>query len=234
MLVSGRDGTMHSERPESGGILMDIIWHGQAAFTLKGKGATVVIDPFDPKIGLPWSKQSADILLMTHDHADHHYAAGVDAHFTAEGPGEYEVKDVSITGTRLFHDNQKGAERGVITAFTIEMDGLTICHLGDVGHELSGEQTEELSNCDVLMIPVGGHFTIDGQTAAAMASQLEPAIVIPMHYQLPGLQLGVELGGVEPFMKGLGKAEWHPQPSLKVTKDSLPSEMTVAVLEPRK
>lgn len=213
---------------------MDIIWYGQAAFSLKGKNATVVIDPFDPKIGLPWAKQSADILLMSHDHADHHYDQGVTAGFTAEGPGEYEVKDVAITGTRLYHDNQKGAERGVVTAFTLEIDGMTVCHLGDVGHDLSGEQAEELSNCDILMIPVGGHFTIDGQAAAKMVSQLEPSIVIPMHYQLPGLQLGTELATVEPFMKALGKEEWHAQPSLKATKDSLPSEMTVVVLENRK
>lgn len=213
---------------------MEIIWYGQAAFTLKGKNATVVIDPFDPKIGLNWTKQTADILLMSHDHADHHNAEGVEAGFTAEGPGEYEVKDVAITGTRLYHDNQKGAERGAITAFTIEMDGLTICHLSDIGHELSGEQIEELSNCDIALIPVGGHFTIDGQAAAKIVSQLEPSLVVPMHYQIPGLQIGVELAKVEEFMKALGKAEWQAQPNLKVTKESLPDEMAVIVLDNRK
>jgi L-ascorbate metabolism protein UlaG (beta-lactamase superfamily) len=212
---------------------MEITWFGQAAFSLKGKNATVVIDPFDPKIGLSWTKQSADILLMSHDHKDHHYAEGVSAGFSAEGPGEYEVKDVSITGTRLYHDNQKGAERGVNTAFTLELDGVTVCHLGDVGHELSGEQAEELSNCDILMIPVGGVYTIDGQAAAKMVSQLEPRIVIPMHYQLPGLQLSNELSGVEPFMKSLGQEQWQAQPNLKVTKDSLPAEMSIVVLEKR-
>ena len=213
---------------------MDIIWHGQAAFTIKGKNATVVIDPFDPKIGLPWNKQTADILLITHGHDDHHYDQGVDAGFSAEGPGEYEVKEVAITGTRLYHDNQKGAERGKITAFTLTIDGVTVCHLGDVGHDLSGDQTEELSNCNILMIPVGGVYTIDGQAAAKMVSQLEPNIVIPMHYQIPGLSLGNELTGVEPFMKAIGQEEWHAQPMLKVTKDSLPSEMQIVVLDPKK
>lgn len=213
---------------------MEIIWYGQAAFLLKGKNATVAIDPYDPQIGLKYPKQKADILLMSHDHADHHYAEGVEADFTAEGPGEYEVKDVSITGTRLYHDNHKGAERGVITAFTIELDGLTICHLSDVGHDLSGEQTEELSNCDVLLIPIGGHFTIDGQAAAKMVSQLEPSIVIPMHYQLPQLKAGdVTLDGLEPFIKALGKEDVQAQSSLKITKDALPAEMTITVLEAR-
>ncbi len=213
---------------------MDITWFGQAAFLLKSKTATVVIDPFDPSIGLPWTKQSADILLMTHDHKDHHYAEGVTAGFTAEGPGEYEVKDVPITGTRLYHDAQKGAERGKITAFTLELDGVTVCHLGDLGHELSGERIEELSNCDILMIPVGGHYTVDGAVAAKITSQLEPRIVIPMHYQLPGLSLSNELATVDPFMKALGKESWDTQPILKVTKDSLPAELTPVVLEPKK
>jgi L-ascorbate metabolism protein UlaG (beta-lactamase superfamily) len=228
----GIDGTIGKQY---GGYLhMDIYWFGQAAFSIKAKNATIVIDPFDPKIGLPWTNQIADILLMSHDHADHHYAQGVTAGFTAEGPGEYEVKDVAIAGTRLYHDAQKGAERGPITAFTLEVEGVTICHLSDLGHELSGEQIEELSSCDVLMVPVGGTYTIDAAAAAKIVGQLEPSVVIPMHYQLPGLQVGVELADVDDFMKALGIDQWTAQASLRVTKDSLPTEMTVSVLEPKK
>jgi L-ascorbate metabolism protein UlaG (beta-lactamase superfamily) len=175
-----------------------------------------------------------EILLMSHTHADHHHAAGVVAGFTAEGPGEYEVKEVSIAGTRLYHDAVKGAQRGVITAFTIAAEGLTVCHLSDLGHELTTEQIEMLQAPDVLLIPVGGHFTIDGATAAKVASQLEARLVIPMHYQLPGLTLPEQLEGLEPFMKALGQESWETLPSLKVTKDSLSEDMRVVVLEPRK
>lgn len=211
---------------------MDITWFGQSAFIIKGKNATVAVDPFGPEIGLKYPKQKADILLMTHEHQDHHFAEGVEAGFTAEGPGEYEVKDVSIVGTRVYHDNQKGAERGVVTAFSFVIDDITICHLGDLGHELSGEQIEELSNSNVLLIPVGGHYTIDATTAAKVAAQLEPSIVIPMHYKVPGLKIE-ELAEVEDFMKAMGKNDWQAQPNLKITKDSLPEELSVTVLEAR-
>lgn len=214
---------------------MEINWLGHAAFSIHTKSATIIIDPFEDKIGLKWQKRDADILLVTHEHFDHNNQAGVHAHFTAEGPGEYEVKEVAITGTRLFHDANKGADRGLITAYTIEAEGVTICHLSDLGHKLSGEQAEELSSVDILMVPVGGHFTIDGATAAEVVSQLEPRIVIPMHYQIDGLNVGETLDGLEPFMKALGQESWETRPSFKVgAKDAMPADMKVVVLEPRK
>ena len=212
---------------------MDITWLGHSSFKIKAKSATLVIDPFDPQIGLPWAKQSADILLMSHGHSDHHYAQGVDAGFTVDGPGEYEVKDVTITGVRVFHDPTNGSERGVNTAYSMLADGLTIVHLGDLGHELSAEQAEELTSPDVLMIPIGGHYTIDGSAAAKVVSQLEPRMVIPMHYATPELKLPAQLEGLEPFLKALGKEMPEVQPVLKVTKESLPDELKVVVLERR-
>src|SRR5690606_15736601 len=109
---------------------------------------------------------------------------------------------------RTYHDTSSGAERGVNTCYTFQVDGLTVCHLGDLGHKLSGEQAEELSGVDVLMVPVGGHYTIDGATAAEVVSQLEPQIVIPMHYQTPGLTLSTQLEEVNVFMKALGHEQW--------------------------
>jgi L-ascorbate metabolism protein UlaG (beta-lactamase superfamily) len=213
---------------------MEITWFGQAAFKLKTKTATIIIDPFDPSIGLAWPQQEADLLLMSHDHNDHHYAKGVVAGFTIDGPGEYEVRDVSVTGTRLYHDATKGSERGVITAYTLIVEGLTICHLSDLGHELTSEQAEDLANPDILMIPVGGHYTIDGAIAAKVVSQLEPRMVIPMHYQIPGLSLPTELADVDAFLAALGKEAGEVGPSLKVVKEALPEEMRLVVLEPRK
>ena len=213
---------------------MEITWLGHSAFSIQSKTAKIVFDPFDDSIGLPWKHRDADLLLISHEHHDHNNQAGVHADFVAEGPGEYEVKEVAVTGTRLYHDTSKGAERGNVTAYSVEVEGITVCHLGDLGHKLSGEQAEELSNADVLFVPVGGHFTVDGPTAAEVVNQLEPRIVIPMHYQIPGLSLGVELDGLEPFMKALGQEQWEARPSLKLTsKDSLPGEMKVVVLEPK-
>lgn len=214
---------------------MDINWLGHAAFSIQTKTASIIIDPFDEKIGLPWRKQDADVLLVSHEHFDHNNQAGVNAKFIAEGPGEYEVKEVAITGTQLYHDAVKGEQRGWVTAYTIEADNITVCHLSDLGHKLSGEQVEDLPSIDVLMIPVGGKFTIDGATAAEVVNQLEPQVVIPMHYAIPGLKIGEELDGFEPFMKALGKENWETQSSLKITsRDSLSGELKVVVLEPKK
>ena len=213
---------------------MDIFWLGQSAFRLKTKTATIIIDPFSPEIGLPWTKQPADILLMSHEHPDHHHQDGVEAGFTAEGPGEYEVKEVTIAGTRLYHDAVKGAERGPITAFSLVAENMTICHLSDLGHELQAEQVEALTGADVLMIPVGGVYTIDGAAAAKVISQLEPRIVIPMHYKIPGLSEQLPLESLDVFMKALGKEQGESLTSLRITKDTLPDEMRVVVLEPKR
>ncbi len=214
---------------------MEISWLGHSSFFIQTKTASIIIDPFDEKIGLPWRKRDADILLISHEHFDHNNQAGVNAQFTAEGPGEYEVKEVAITGTQLYHDAAKGEQRGRVTAYTLEAEAITVCHLGDLGHKLSGDQVEDMPSIDVLMIPVGGKFTIDGAMAAEVVNQLEPRIVIPMHYQTSDLQLSEELDGLEPFMKALGKEEWSTQPNLKITsRDALSGEMKVVVLEPKK
>lgn len=215
---------------------MEIKWLGHASFEVKSKaGTTIIIDPFDDAIGLKWKKRHADILLISHEHHDHNNQAGVDAYFTAEGPGEYEVKEIPITAIRTYHDTETGAERGVNTCYSFVVDGLTVCHLGDLGHKLSGEQAEELSGADVLMVPVGGHYTIDGATAAEVVSQLEPQVVIPMHYQTPDLKLSQQLDEVGVFMKALGQEQWEAQPSFRTSsRDSLSGEMRVIVLEPAK
>ncbi len=215
---------------------MEITWFGQSAFKIKTKTATIIIDPFkSDKIGLPWKSQSADIVLISHDHDDHNNVAGVDGGFVATGPGEYEVKEILMSGVPLFHDAVKGAERGKNTAYTMEAEGITICHLGDVGHKLTGEQAEELSSADVVMVPVGGTYTVDGATAAEIVSQLEPKIVIPMHYAIPGVIDNPNLSGLEDFFKALGKEVSESVPSLKVgEKIGLPEEMQIVVLQPQK
>lgn len=211
--------------------LMDIIWYGQACFKLKGKTASVVIDPFDPEtVGLKLPKDlPAEIVLKSHDHPDHNNLTAVTGDpIQIIGPGEYEAKGILISGVQTYHDKQNGAERGKNTIYHLSFEGLNIVHLGDLGHKLTEEQVQEIGNTDILMIPVGGVYTIDGKEATEVVAQLEPQIVIPMHYALPGLKF--ELAPVDVFLKEQGKEAIEPLPKLTITKDKLPEESQVIVL----
>ncbi len=213
---------------------MDIYFYGQAMFKIKGKTATLVIDPFDPNVtGLKLPKPAdleADAVLVTHNHPDHNNLAALPGEpLQVLGPGEYEIKGASINGISVFHDKVQGAERGKNTIYHINIDGLNIVHLGDLGHVLNEEQTQGIDDVDILLIPVGGNYTIDAKAASEVVSQLEPSIIIPMHYGgLPGLK--VDLAPVEEFLKEMGSENVQPQSKLYVTKDKLPEEPQVVVL----
>jgi len=210
---------------------MDIYFYGQACFKLKGKTATVFIDPYKEEFtGLKLPKDlSASLAISTHNHDDHNNLDAItEADLKIEGPGEYEVRGVSVTGVSAFHDKENGASRGKNTIYNITVDGLNIVHLGDLGHKLSEEQIEEIGATDILLVPVGSVFTIDAKTASDVVSQLEPKIVIPMHYALTGLKF--ELEPVENFMKEMGSETVEPLPKLSITRDKLPDELQVVVL----
>lgn len=209
---------------------MDIYWGGQACFKIKGRSTSLLIDPFDPaQTGLKLPKDfQSDIVLITHDHPDHNFTSGVSGDpVVISGPGEYEIKGVAIEGVSVFHDKSKGGERGKNTAYHINFEGLSIVHLGDLGHVLEQEQLEEIGLCDILMIPVGGVYTIDAKDAIEVVSQLEPKIVLPMHYKLPGLKY--ELEDVDPFLREMGVTQTMPK--LSITKEKLPQELQVIVLK---
>jgi len=217
---------------------MEITYLGHSAFKIRGRQATLVIDPFDPQaLKLPksaWKKQTADLVLVTHDHPDHNFTEGVDA---GEGPlpaiaspGEYEVKGVRVFGFPSFHDAKGGQERGQNTIYLVEMDGFSLVHLGDLGHKLSEETSEELSTVDVLFIPVGGTYTIDAEAATEIIANLEPTVVVPMHYQDKG---GLaDLDPLGKFLKAMGKIQVKQESKLKLSSPTdLPEETTVVVLE---
>ena len=208
---------------------MEITWLGHSCFKLKGKQATVITDPFSPGIGYTLGKVSAEIVTVSHPHAGHSYVQGIGGEpRIIKGPGEYEAGGVLTVGVHTYHDNEKGAQRGKNTAFVIDVDDVMICHLGDLGHVLTAEQVAEIDGVDVLLIPVGGVSTIDAVQAAQIVRQLEPKIVIPMHYKTEALKR--ELETVDRFLKEMGVKEAVPQPKLTVNKNSLPLTMQVVVL----
>ena len=216
---------------------MDIYWGGQALFRLKGKMSSVIIDPYSPEFtGLKLPKElSADMVLISHEHEDHSNGSAVTesvsgaAPMVFKEPGEYEVAGAVVTGIDSFHDNSQGSERGTNIIFHIMMDSLNIVHLGDLGQsELTEDQLAKIGEVDILLIPVGSIFTIDGKAAAGIVAQLEPRIIIPMHFKIEGLKF--ELEGVEAFLKEMGAEGVIPQPKLSITKDKLPEEPQVVVL----
>ena len=217
---------------------MKISWFGQACFQItaqpaKDTQANIVIDPFG-EIGLKMPSLEADVLLMSHGHEDHSNIKAVKGDpFTIEDAGEYEIKGVFIKGIRSFHDDKEGKERGTNTIYTIDTEGIRLCHLGDLGQsQLTDAQVEDIGTVDVLMIPVGGEYTIDGAQATKIIGQLEPKIVIPMHYELPKLKFKLE--SVDKFLKAMGKSAVEPQDKLTLKASALPKEgeTQIMVLKP--
>lgn len=215
---------------------MDIFSLGHASFKLRGKQATVVTDPYaSDVVGLKFPKNvEANILTVSHDHPDHNDVRAVaGAPYIVRGPGEYEINGVSVIGIATYHDAQNGELRGKNTAYRIEIDGVRIAHLGDVGHTLSSAQLDILDGIDILFVPVGGEMTADAKIAAAIVADMEPKIVIPMHYATDKLSsdLSAKLAPVSVFLKEIGKEGIVPVPKLSVSKDKLPPEMQVVIFE---
>lgn len=211
--------------------MADITWLGHAMFRLRGKDATIITDPFDRSLGLELPRPKADIVTISHDHPHHNAVATLKGEpHVLRGPGEYEIKGIFITGISTFADNKKGAERGRNTAFLIELDDLIICHLGSLGHVLTTKQVEALSDVHVLLVPVGGQTTLDAAKAAEVIAQIEPRIVIPMHYRTGAEQVEGE-DTLEKFAREMGLKEWTPQERLAVRASDLPETTSVVVLD---
>lgn len=215
---------------------MQIIWYGQSCFqitTSKGKNhlINIVIDPFDESIGLKVPKLTADIVLITHSHHDHNNVKAVSGNpFIVNGPGEYEVKGVFIQGIDSHHDSSFGKERGLNTIYIIKTEEMQICHLGDFGQkELTSEQVEQIGNIDILILPIGGVYTISAKEAKGIISQIEPKIIIPMHYQIPKLK--IKLDDLDKFLKVVGIKTIEPQNKLSIKKGDLSQEAKIIVLK---
>ena len=213
---------------------MDINWLGRSCFRIRGRQATIVTDPYSAEFGEMPGKPTARIVTVSHQHPSHCNVADVgDDPRAVSGPGEYEISGVLIVGVGTFHDDQRGAERGKNTVYLMDVDEVSLCHLGDLGHPLGAEHMEELESVDVLFVPVGGGSTINGSAAAAIVRQLEPRLVVPMHYRT-GTGTGTAGSGlapVEDFLKEMGLKGVEPQPKLTVTRSNLPLTTQVVVLD---
>jgi L-ascorbate metabolism protein UlaG (beta-lactamase superfamily) len=205
---------------------MIITWQGHSCFKIQDKqgpdGVTLVTDPYGKETGLKMPSFEADIVTISHDHKDHDNISALRGKpFLVDCAGEYDFKDVLIEGIESFHDDKKGAEKGHNTIYRIEVDDISITHLGDLGHTLDDAQLEKLVGTDILLIPVGGHYTIDAKKAVEVISQIEPRIVIPMHYKTDGL--AYDLDSVDKFIKEIGLTPSYEE-KLKISKKDLPQE----------
>ncbi len=209
---------------------MEIVWLGHSCFRIRGKDITILTDPFDRSSGYNLGKVTADVVTVSHEAPDHSNvkAVGGDPK-VVDGPGEYEIGGVFIIGVATRRDEGKGKEKERNTAYLMEVDDLTVCHLGDLGHILTPQQVEQMNSADVLLIPVGGSNTINASQAAEVVSQIEPRIVIPMHFKTEVTTLPLE--PVTKFLREMGVAEPVAQPKLTVNKGSLPEETTLVLLD---
>ena len=210
---------------------MELSWLGHSCFQLRGKNVTLITDPFSPQLGHSLGKISAPIVTISHNHPGHNFVGGVDGGpRVVRGPGEYEISDVLITGVASYHDNKHGQELGRNTIYIIHMDDLVICHLGDLGHVLQEEQLEEVADADMLLVPIGGLHTINAAQAAEVISQVEPHIVIPMHYSPP---IDNAPNPLDKFCREMGIEAINTQPKLSITRSTLPAETQVVILSIR-
>lgn len=209
---------------------MELTWLGHSCFRLRGKEATLITDPPDPTTGYSIGRLSADIVTISHNHPGHNYVKSITGDpKIIDGPGEYEVHQILISGVQTYHDRERGKVLGRNTAYLITMDDVQICHLGDLGDILDDRAQEALSGADVLLVPVGGSAALDAERAVEVIAQIEPRIIVPMHYATPAYKPG-GLDPVDKFLREMGVEASEPLPKLAITKASLPTEPQVVLL----
>jgi L-ascorbate metabolism protein UlaG (beta-lactamase superfamily) len=186
---------------------MEITWLGHSSFLIEDLSVRKLLtDPFDETVGYDLYRGNPDIITISHHHFDHDYVALMPKGAKKiDSPGVFDFDGIKITGISTFHDKSKGSKRGRNTIFIMEMDGYRICHLGDLGYVLSESEIQSIGKIDVLMIPVGGIFTIDAAEAEAVSKAIGSHIILPMHYKTPALNF--ELSGVEAFLSRMGDVQ---------------------------
>ncbi len=215
---------------------MKVKWLGHSAFLLTAAdGTSVVTDPYVPgsfngAIKYGPIRETADAVTVSHHHQDHDgvsHLPGKPKVF--EGTGTFRAGSISISGIDTFHDANQGAGRGRNTVFVYEADGMRVCHCGDLGHVLAPAQVAAVGKVDILLVPVGGTFTVDAAAAHKVAEQLAARVTIPMHYKTD--RLGFDIAGVDGFLQGKVKVRQVGAPEVELSADKLPPAPEIWVLE---
>lgn len=215
---------------------MEITWFGHACFRLRERGVVIITDPFARSVGVTLPRLKADIVTISHHHPHHDDLSAIQGDCRVlDGPGEYEVRSVFITGIATYPPRQDISPdewlRWRNVMFVFEFDGLTVCHLGDINYLPPQEQVQMLSGVHILLVPVGGGMhSLNAARAAEIVSLIEPNLVVPMHYRVG--TLSTELEGVERFLKEMGVGRPEPLETLKVSAANLPQETQVVLLTP--
>lgn len=212
-------------------FMAEFRFFGHNCIRIKAREAVILTDPVDRVTGYAMAKQTADIVTISHDHPGHTNLAAVKPEYQlVRGPGEYEMHEVFITGIRTYHDASKGKDRGYNTVYTFEVEGMRICHLGDLGHTLNAEQAELMEDSDILLVPAGGGDIISPEQAAEIIGQLGPKVVIPMQY---ATEIGDRnLGGLDRFCKALGVAVPAAEDKLVLKQSDLTETLRLVALTP--
>jgi len=217
--------------------MVSIRWLGHATFLITSEaGIRVITDPYQSgayggQIRYGEILESADIVTISHDHGDHNYAQGIGGNPTIiKDPGICQIKGISFEGIATFHDTLQGKERGNNIIFVIEMDGLRICHLGDLGHILTEQQIKELGRVDILLAPAGGRpATLEPEELSRLAGQIKPRVIIPMHFKTE--KIGFPFRPVEDFLRDKERVRQFNTAELTTSRETLPAETEIVVLQ---
>jgi L-ascorbate metabolism protein UlaG (beta-lactamase superfamily) len=201
-----------------------ITWLGHSCFKIESDGGKVVVtDPFDESVNYPPPRIRADVVVVSHDHHDHNNVKALKGDpAVVRGPGKKTAEGIEFEGIASYHDEREGKLRGKNTIFCFEMDEIRVCHLGDLGHQLGEKEAAALGDVDVLMIPVGGTFTLDGEGAKKVAGQIKPRIVIPMHFKTAAVPPSFGIYPADDFLSG--QQVERPGHTIAVSKEGLPGE----------
>ncbi len=210
-----------------------IKWLGHSSFLISlDDTLRIVTDPFDSTVGYPLPDESADICMVSHDHFDHNCVSVIKGNpQVVKGVGEKEAKGIRFKGVGSFHDETQGSQRGENTIWTLELGGIKLAHLGDLGIDLSDSQVKEIGAVDILFVPTGGFYTIDAATAFRVVSKLKPKVVIPMHFKMAFMGKNFPIAPVDEFLRGKDNVVKVDGNSVRFTKESLPEKTTIYVLE---
>ncbi len=213
---------------------MKIKWLGHAAFLITAaNNIKIITDPYNIGNGINYRPISdiADIVTISHGHRDHSNSAAIKGSpLILREQDQHIVKGIEIKAVQVYHDQTLGSERGNVLVFCLKVDGLIVCHTGDLGHTLSAQQIDEISPVDILMLPIGGYYTIDAQQADIVAQSLNPRIILPMHYKTDKTDYPIAV--VQPFIKDRDNVRQLEVSEIEITPDSLPSVTQTVVLKP--